>query len=67
MGNKKTDIKEEIVMTVKDLVTDFLFYDRKEDVRLPRGAIERAIKKGAITVEEIERTFCQELRAGLGQ
>jgi len=45
--------REQIQATVSDLVAKFLYYDRKEDEDLPRGAIEEAIKAGEITEQEI--------------
>lgn len=47
------------------LVVDFLYYDRKEDEDLPRGAIEDAIKSGEITAEEIGDEFKKLLIAAL--
>ena len=56
---------EEINNTIKDLVSDFLYYDRKEDEDLPRGAIQRAIKEGLITKEQIVKRFSESLNKGL--
>lgn len=50
-----------ILNTVKDLVANFLWYDRKEDEELGRGEIEKAIDSGIITVDEITSIFRQEL------
>jgi len=47
--------------TVCDLASDFMYYDRKEDTILPRGAIEEAIEAGEITIEEIVSEFRKEL------
>ena len=52
MNNKK-----QILSTVDDLVSNFLFYDRKEDEDLPRGAIESAIERGEISVDDIADRF----------
>jgi hypothetical protein len=49
--------REHILMVVEDLVSDFLYYDRKEDEDLPRGAIEEAIQAKEITVNEIVTEF----------
>jgi cytochrome P450 len=43
--------------TIEDMVTDFLYYDRQEDEDLPCGAIEAAIKDGAISCDEIVNEF----------
>lgn len=52
-----TEIREQILATVDDLVTDFMHYDRKEDELLPRFAIEQAIQDGEVTVDEIVNRF----------
>lgn len=49
--------KERILGTVDDLVSDFLYYDRKEDEDLPNGAIDTAIEKGEVTIDEIVDKF----------
>ncbi len=46
-----------ITNTIKDLVSDFLYYDRKEDEELGVGEIEKAIKDKIITKEEIASCF----------
>ena len=46
-----------IINTVTDLVSDFLYYDRKEDEELGRGAIEMAIRQSDITLDEIVQVF----------
>ena len=51
------DIKENILLTVDDLVSCFLCYDRNEDEELERGVIETAIESGNITVDEIVTKF----------
>jgi len=53
------DIKRLIFLTVDDLVTDFLYYDRKGDADLPRGAIEKAVKNREISRAEIIDRFTQ--------
>lgn len=61
-------MKKIILDTVSDLVADFYYYDRKEDEELPRGAIEAAIERGEITVDEIvehfRATLVRKVRAG---
>lgn len=54
--------KEIIKDVASDLISEFLYYDRKEDESLPVGAIEEAIKEGVITIEEILEIFEKELR-----
>lgn len=58
-------MKEIIEYTIEDLVADFLFYDRKEDEDLPKGAIETAIKKGEITQGQIVNKFAECLAESL--
>lgn len=54
-------MKDLILLTVTDLVSAFTYYDRKEDEELPRGAIESAIERGEITIDEIVEHFRAEL------
>ena len=42
---------------VSDLVTGFMYYDRKEDEELPRGSIEEALEMGEVTIDEIVDKF----------
>ena len=51
-------IAVKIVMeTIKDLVLDFLVYDRKEDEDLPRGTIQLLCSVGDITIEDMVDQF----------
>jgi hypothetical protein len=50
---------------IKDLIFDFLFYDRKEDEDLPLGAIEKAIEDGNFTSEDIVNLFRKHLNEAL--
>lgn len=54
-----------IELTLKDLVTDFLYYERKEESELGIGEIEEAIKAGEISIDEIVNLFKHELSKGL--
>ena len=62
MSKKKAFTKKLILGVVDDLVTNFLFYDRKEDEELGVGEIENAIKEGIITPEEIAMQFLESLK-----
>ena len=53
--------RELILLTAEDLMADFLYYERKEDEDLPRGAIEAAIEAGEITIAEIVQVFHNQL------
>lgn len=57
--------KEKILNVIRDNVTDLLYYDREGCEDLPIGHIEKAVKKGEITVDEMVETFKQELIKGL--
>ena len=54
-----------IINAVDDMVSGLLYYDRKEDEDLPRGAIELAIKDKDISVDEIAAFFKAKLIEGL--
>lgn len=49
--------KELILDTLSDLVSNFLYYDRKEDEELAVGEIEQAIHDDEITIEEMVEHF----------
>ena len=53
--------RQHIIDRLTDGITDLLYYDRKEDMDLPRGAIEEAVRKREITVEEIITIWSAEL------
>ena len=54
--------KELILLTVDDLVSDFLYYSRKGDEELPRGEVESAIMAGEVSVDDIVTKFEQRIR-----
>ena len=54
--------KEIIEITVKDLVKDLMYYDRKEDEDLPWGSIEDALEAGEVSIEEMVGWFEARLR-----
>lgn len=58
-------MKEHTRGVISDLVSNFLYYDRKEDEDLPKGAIDKAVKRGEITVDEMVQAFREELEKGL--
>lgn len=49
--------RRSILYTVQDLVSDFVYYDREEDETLKVGEIEKAVKAGEITCDEIANEF----------
>ena len=49
--------RDVILTTIQDLVSNFLYYDRKEDDSLRVGEIEEAIQNGEITEAEIVQAF----------
>lgn len=57
--------RQRILLTIEDLVSDFLYYARKEDEGLPRGAIEEAIQAKEITIDEIVAEFRKHLESVL--
>ena len=58
-------MKELIFNTIEDLVTDFLYYDRREDEELSVGYIELAIEENEITIDEIIKCFSDNLKEQL--
>lgn len=58
-------MKKHILGVITDLVSNFLYYDRKEDMDLPKGAIDKAVENGEITIDEMVQAFREELEKGL--
>ena len=54
-------MKDAILATVGDLVSDFVYYDRKNDEELPAGSIKQAVKNGDVSVDEIVEFFKSKL------
>lgn len=46
-------MRQRILDIIDDMMSDLLYYRRKEDNQLPVGAIERAIRAGEVSVDEI--------------
>lgn len=67
MKMSREELREHVDAEICDHVSRFLYYDRKEDEYLPRGALEKAIEDGDITVDEIVEAFAKWLRQGLKQ
>lgn len=50
-------LKSAILGQIEHMFDMWLYYDRKEDYEVPRGAIEKAVKDGVITKDEITDAF----------
>lgn len=61
----KHSLKSRISNCIYDLVTSFIYYDRKEDQYLPLGDIEHAIESGEITIDEMVDEFRKHLEDNL--
>lgn len=60
-----SDRRQDILDAVEDLVTSFIYYDRKEDEDLPVGVIEATLAAGEISVEDMVAKFEGMLREGV--
>jgi hypothetical protein len=54
-------MKQEILNTISDLCSDFLYYDRKEDEDLTMEQLNDAVNNGEITVDEMVAEFRKHL------
>lgn len=54
-------MKETILNCASDIARDFIYYNRKDCEDLPLGVIEKAIRSGEITVDEIVAAFKEDL------
>lgn len=59
----KKSRKQIILDTAEDLMSNFLYYDRKEDEQLTRGEICDALNAGEVTEDEILAVFRRHLAA----
>jgi len=50
-------MKDLVLNTIDDLVKELLYYGRKEDEKLPVGAIDELVKNNEITVDEMSKRF----------
>jgi hypothetical protein len=57
--------RDHAINATKDLAAELLWYGRKEDDDLPRGAIENMLANGELTTEQIVDTFRAALIEGL--
>ena len=64
MNTEKT--KQNILDTISDLCSDFLYYDRKEDETLSVKKLNKAFKKGVITINECVEEFRKHLQDSVG-
>lgn len=61
----KEERRELVKNTLDDCASNFLYYNRKEDEELPRGAIEEMVSKGEVTIAEIIEWFAEPVRRHL--
>jgi len=61
IDNEEAKLKELILGTVGNLVSELMYYGRKEDEDLPNGVIEESVHQGLITQEEIVNKFKENL------
>ncbi len=54
-------MKQIIIDRIKDLCSDFLYYDRKEDEELSFKQLNKAVESGVITIDEMVSEFRKQL------
>jgi hypothetical protein len=57
--------RQDILNIIHDMVSNFLYYDRKDDEDLKDGDVQENITAGNITIEEIVEEFEKCLRKEL--
>ncbi len=50
-------MKQTILNTIQDLCSSFLYYDRKECQQLSVKQLNKAVKSGEITIDEMVEEF----------
>ena len=63
--NEVSRIHTTIENEISDSVSRMLYYDRKEDDELPVGVIDKAVRDGEISVDDMVNKFREELEKGL--
>jgi hypothetical protein len=61
----RSEKRQHVLNMVSDLVSNFLYYDRKNDEEYRPGEIEEDIVAGAISTDEIIEKFSKELIEGV--
>jgi hypothetical protein len=56
---------ELVKATIEDSVANLLYYDRKEDEDLPRGAIEQLVRDGHLSIDNMVEWFRRDLTRSL--
>lgn len=59
------DLKARILGLVDDAVSDLLYYDRKNDEEISSDAIDKAVRDGVISIDEMVQKFRDCLVKGL--
>jgi hypothetical protein len=54
-------MKQTILNKIDSLCSDFLYYDRKEDEELSMEQLNKAVKSGEITIDEMVAEFRKHL------
>lgn len=54
-------MKQYILDTISDLCSNFLYYDRKEDEDLSMEQLNKAVKDGVVTIDEMVSEFRKHL------
>lgn len=62
-GQEQRELRETILSTVTDLVSQFVYYGRKEDEELSAERLEKAFEDGVVTYEEVAAHFLKNLKA----
>jgi hypothetical protein len=60
-------MRSNIINCASDLMTDFLYYDRKESEYVPMYAIEDAIINGEITIDDLVDVFRKDIQSAVDE
>lgn len=60
-------MKQLVLDSIEDLVSDLLYYYRKEDEELPEGEIESLLENGELTIDEMVNAFRAHLESNLNE
>lgn len=61
MGSKDITARQDILDAISDIVSDFVYYDRKDDDSLSSEELRTAVNRGEITIDEMVNEFRRHL------
>lgn len=55
-------LKAKVILAIKYVAANFLFFDREDDSHIPEGMIEKIIRTGELTYKELGKYFADQVK-----